>query len=47
MLEILAVIVTAPFFRPLAIPVASMEAMLIFDELHCAEAVTSCVVPLE
>jgi len=34
MLEIMAVIVTAPFFRPLAIPIASTEAMAEFDELH-------------
>jgi hypothetical protein len=47
MLEKVPVIVAAPFFRPLANPVASTEAMPVFDEVHCADAVTSFVVPSE
>ena len=34
MLEMAAVIVAVPFFRPLAIPVESTEAMAVLDEVH-------------
>jgi hypothetical protein len=42
--ETVAVIVATPLVKPLAIPVASIEAMAVLEELHCAEAVTSFVV---
>lgn len=43
----LAVIVAVPGATPLASPVASIDATLVLEELHCAVAVRSFVVPSE
>jgi hypothetical protein len=41
------VIVTTPMATPLAIPVLLTEATLVSEELHCAEAVMSLLLPSE
>jgi len=42
-----AVMVTTPMATPLAIPALLTEATLVSEELHCAEAVTSLLLPSE
>jgi hypothetical protein len=42
-----AVIVEMPAETPVAIPLASTVTIAVADEVHCADAVISCVVPSE